>query len=157
MNIYSLVENGRHQTTCWKRSAPDDMSVRFVHTFWDHSRIDPTPKRAAALCRSIQHNLQTVHKQVHCIEQIINSGRRELTVCSHILKTTVGVYDRSAVQTCRTLSVGQMRDHLKHWLIDWLIDCQFTYSCISWFSPTSTPNNKLPKQLAAFPSKTGNS
>ena len=27
----------------------------------------------------------------------------------------------------------------------------FTYSCISWFSHTSTPHNKLPKQLAVFP------
>ena len=52
------------------------------------------------------------------------------------------------------------------WLIDWLIDWgltpfltisqlylggQFTYSCISWFSHTSSPHNNLPKQLAAFP------
>ena len=28
---------------------------------------------------------------------------------------------------------------------------QFTYSCVSWFSHTSTPHNNLPKQLAAFP------
>ena len=28
---------------------------------------------------------------------------------------------------------------------------QFTFSCISWFSHTSTPHNNLPKQLAAFP------
>ena len=28
---------------------------------------------------------------------------------------------------------------------------QFTYSCISLFSHTSTPHNNLPKQLAAFP------
>ena len=28
---------------------------------------------------------------------------------------------------------------------------QFTYSCISWFSHTSTPHISLPKQLAAFP------
>ena len=27
---------------------------------------------------------------------------------------------------------------------------QFTYSCIYWFSHTSTPQNNLPKQLAAF-------
>ena len=54
---------------------------------------------------------------------------------------------------------------LFNWLIDWLIDWgltpfltisqlyhggQFTYSCISWFSHTSTPHNNLPKQLAAF-------
>ena len=51
-------------------------------------------------------------------------------------------------------------------MIDWLIDWgltpfltisqlyhggQFTYSCVSWFSHTSTPHNNLPKQLAAFP------
>ena len=90
------------------------MSLRFVHTFRDPSRIDRTPTHAAALCPSMQHNLQTVHKQLHGIEQEDYSGRRELTVCSYILKTTVGVYDRSAVQTCRTLSVGQMRHHLKH-------------------------------------------
>ena len=30
---------------------------------------------------------------------------------------------------------------------------QFTYSCISWFSHTSTPHNNLPKQLAAFPQR----
>ena len=71
------------------------MSLRFVHTFRDPIRIDPTPTYAAALCPSMQHNLQTVHKQLHGIEQEDYSGRRELTVCSYILKTTVGVYDRS--------------------------------------------------------------
>ena len=50
----------------------------------------------------------------------------------------------------------------RHWLIDWGLTPfstisqlyhgrQFTYSCISWFSHTSTPHNNLPKQLAAFP------
>ena len=49
-----------------------------------------------------------------------------------------------------------------HWLIDWGLTPfltisqlyhggQFTLSYISWFSHTSTPHNKLPKQLAAFP------
>ena len=28
---------------------------------------------------------------------------------------------------------------------------QFTNSCVSWFSHTSTPHNNLPKQLAVFP------
>ena len=48
------------------------------------------------------------------------------------------------------------------WLIDWGLTpfltisqsyhgSQFTYSCVSWFSHTSTPHNNLPKQLAAFP------
>ena len=48
------------------------------------------------------------------------------------------------------------------WLIEWGLTPfltisqlyhvgQFTYSCISWFSHTSTPHNNLYKQLAAFP------
>ena len=45
-------------------------------------------------------------------------------------------------------------------LIDWGLtpfltishDGQFTYSCISWFSHTSTPHNNLPKQNAKQPS-----
>ena len=51
-------------------------------------------------------------------------------------------------------------DHFD-WLIDWGLTPfltisqsyhggQFIYSCISWFSHTSTPHNNLPKQLAAF-------
>ena len=50
-----------------------------------------------------------------------------------------------------------------NWLIEWLgfnavfnifqsyHGDQFTYSCVSWFSHTSTPHNILSKQLAAFP------
>ena len=34
---------------------------------------------------------------------------------------------------------------------------QFTYSCVSWFSHTSTPHNILSKQLAAFPHRLLNS
>ena len=56
--------------------------------------------------------------------------------------------------------------HFWYRVVDWLIDWgltpfltisqsylggQFTYSCVSWFSQTSTPHNNLPKQLAAFP------
>ena len=62
--------------------------------------------------------------------------------------------------------------HLKHSrvrLIDWLgfnaafnfvSSCQgdqFTYSCVSWYSHTSTPHNILSKQLAAFPHRLLNS
>ena len=54
------------------------------------------------------------------------------------------------------------------WLIDWGLTPfsiivqsyhgdQFTYSCVSWFSHTSTPHNIFSKQLAAFPQRLLNS
>ena len=121
MNIYSLVESGRHQTTCWKRSTADDMSLRFVHTFRDPIRIDPTPTYAAALCPSMQHNLQTVHKPLHCIEQ----ERKQRATWTWSLFT----YSENNGQSCRPFS----RSNLSHaecrsnatpskTLIDWLID-----------------------------------
>ena len=68
-------------------------------------------------------------------------------------------------QTCwcqNKWTVVLTQKRLWYWLIDWGVTsfltisqlyhgCQFTYSCISWFSHTSTPHNNLPKQLAAFP------
>ena len=84
--------------------------------------------------------------------------------CAKSQITVIGLNQRAYQMTQHANILGNMRRN-RHNLVklfDWLIDLgltisqsyhsgQLTYSCISWFSNTSTPRNNLPKQLAAFP------
>ena len=81
---------------------------------------------------------------------------RPWSVCSYTLSR---IQQFSSKHHCKSLSKNM--ENLD-WLIGWGLtpfltlsqsyhSGQLIYSCISWFSHTSTPHNNLSKQLAAFP------